>query len=115
MDDKTFRKLSSMLNNSSNTCDNNTFSNFFNSKNTARENSSNSNFDFSNLDFETLNKMKNLMGKFQSNQHSPRVNLLNSLKPYLKPSRKEKLDQYIQFANMISIMETFGNMGDGKK
>lgn len=115
MDDRIFSKLSNMLDNSSNPANNHAFANFLN-HNANKNNKDNiNNFDFSNLDFETINKIKNIMGKFNSNQHSPRTNLLSSLKPYLKPSRREKLDQYIQFANMISIMEAFNNIGDVNK
>ena len=45
----------------------------------------------------------------------PRANLLQCLKPYLKESRKSKVDQYIQLMNMSKIMEVFPFMGGDKK
>lgn len=62
----------------------------------------------SNIDMETLLKMKNIIEKMNS-KSDPRANLLLSLKPYLKESRKEKVDQYINFLKMASIM---GNLND---
>jgi len=44
----------------------------------------------------------------------PRSHLLLSLKPYLKPSRKQKVDQYIQLFNMSSMIENLNPMGGEK-
>lgn len=75
------------------------------SDNTTRSNTSeSSNF---NIDIETLLKMKNVMDKMNNNQNDPRSNLLLSLKPYLKESRKDKLDQYVKLLNMSNIIELF--------
>lgn len=65
-----------------------------------------------NIDFETIMKLKSVMDKMNS-KDDPRAKLLISLKPYLKDSRKNKVDQYIQFFNMSKIMGMFTN-GDGK-
>lgn len=66
----------------------------------------------STIDFETIMKFKSVMDKMNS-KDDPRAKLLISLKPYLKDSRKSKVDQYIQFFNMSKIMGMFTN-GDGK-
>ena len=122
MNDEMFKRLSDMLDNSVNT---GTSSNFdrtnigdtFNNmmsgfaSNNDSNNNNNNGFDFSNIDMETISKIQNIIGKMNANQHSPRSNLLSSLKPYLKPSRQEKLDQYLQFANIASILESFNNSG----
>ena len=39
----------------------------------------------------------------------PRANLLYSLKPYLRESRKSKLDQYVNLLNMTKIAEIMKN------
>ena len=62
----------------------------------------------------TILKIKQVMENMNNNKNNPRSNLLLSLKPYLKPSRKQKVDQYIQLLNMSSIMENFGPMGGEK-
>lgn len=120
MNDEMFKNLSSMLGNSNSSGDfnnviSNFASNFNNSNNNANDdntnNTSNNNFDFSNIDIETIMKMKNIMGAFNSKKDDPRSNLLLSLKPYLKPSRKEKLDQYMKFMNLASMLDTFNTMG----
>ena len=63
------------------------------------------------FDIATIMKMKNLMDSMKSNRDDPRANLLKSLKPYLKESRKEKVDQYIQLFGMGKILEMLGPLG----
>ena len=85
-----------------------------NSSNTSS--SSDSSSSMPNIDFETILKFKNAFDKMNS-KDDPRSKLLLALKPYLKESRKEKVEQYIQLFNMSKIMDVFGhNMGgDGHK
>lgn len=124
MDDNVFNRLSDMLEstkkssnfnsyNNSNIQDtlNNLMSNFTSNNNS---NNGNNHFDFSNIDMETITKIQNIMGKIGSNSQNPRSNLLLSLKPYLKPSKKEKLDQYMQFINIASAIEILNNSGGDK-
>lgn len=66
------------------------------------------------IDPEMLMKMKQVMDKMKGSGEDPRANLLSSLKPYLKDSRKDKVDQYIKMMNMSKVMEIF-NGGDTKK
>ena len=56
--------------------------------------------------------MKTIIDKMNS-KNDPRSNLLESLKPYLKESRRSKIDQYIQLMNMSKVMESF-NMFNGE-
>lgn len=71
--------------------------------NSSRENPNSSD---SGIDFETIMKMKTIFEKMnQTKKDDPRANLLLSLKPYLKNSRKEKVDQYIKLLNMGKIIE----------
>ena len=60
----------------------------------------------------TILKMKSVMDKM-NNSNDPRSNLLYSLKPYLRDSKKEKLDQYANLLNVAKIAELFKN--DGKE
>ncbi len=66
--------------------------------------SSSSNSSTPNIDIETIFKMKSIFEKMNSSE-DPRANLLRSLKPYLKESRKSKVDQYIQLFNMTKVMD----------
>lgn len=82
-------------------------------------NTNNGNFsDFSNMfsgiDMNTILKMKSVMEKMNQKKNDPRSNLLLSLKPYLKQSRQDKVDQYIQLFNMGSILENMNFMGGDK-
>ena len=71
------------------------------------------------IDFETIMKMKTIMDKMKGSGNDPRANLLLSLKPYLKESRKDKIDQYIKLFSMSKVMEVFNNTnmagGDNNK
>ena len=57
------------------------------------------------LDIETIMKIKDIIAKLNSCKDSPRNHLLSSLKPYLENEKKEKLDKYIQIANLLNVME----------
>lgn len=70
----------------------------------------------SNIDIETILKFKNMFDKMNS-KDDPRSKLLMALKPYLKESRKEKLDKYVQLFNISKVIDVFGftTGGDNKK
>ena len=88
--------------------------------NTNKENSqtfggvNNSDNPFSNIDMNTILKMKKILDGMNNNKNNPRSNLLLSLKPYLRPERRSKVDQYINLFNMGSMMENFKSMGGDK-
>lgn len=101
--------FSSMMSNGNNNSNENSES----SKNTNTQNSSNSGgFDFNNIDMNTILKMKSIMEKLNS-KDDPRSNLLYSLKPYLRESKKEKLDQYANLLNIAKLSELFKNDNKG--
>lgn len=64
-----------------------------------------------NFDINMLLKMKSIMDKMNSNKNDPRSNLLHSLKPYLRESRKSKVEQYVQLFNMTKIIDVFNQNG----
>lgn len=72
-----------------------------NSSGSSQENSQSNNF---NLDMNTIMKMKSIMENM-NNKNDPRANLLYSLKPYLRDSKKDKLDQYVNLLNVSKIAE----------
>lgn len=100
---ETINNLMTMLNSHSNDkSDNSTNSN---------ENKEQNN---SGIDFDTIMKFKTIMDKMNS-KDDPRTKLLVSLKPYLKESRKIKVDQYIQFFKMSQVIDMFSKSnGDDK-
>ena len=55
------------------------------------------------FDINTIMKIKNIMDNM-NNKNSPRNQLLMSLKPYLEDEKKEKLEQYIKIANLLSVL-----------
>ena len=85
---------------------------------TQNSNNHNSNNSTSNLNFDmnTIMKMKSIMENM-NNKNDPRANLLYSLKPYLRDSKKDKLDQYVNLLNVSKIAELMNknNNNDEKK
>ena len=91
----------------------NNLGNMINSNNQFTQNSSqNGNL---NLDMNTIMKMKSIMENM-NNKNDPRANLLYSLKPYLRDSKKDKLDQYVNLLNVSKIADFMNqNNNDNKK
>ena len=56
----------------------------------------------------TILKMKSVMEKM-NNSDDPRSNLLYSLKPYLRQTKQEKLDQYVNLLNFSKVAEILKN------
>lgn len=92
----------------------NTFSSLINSSNNKNKDNSKSNGNENNfnIDFETILKMKNIFEKINSTD-DPRSNLLLSLKPYLKESRQNKVEQYIKLFNMSKVVEAINKSSGG--
>ncbi|MBQ2835707.1 MAG: hypothetical protein IJE68_02585 [Clostridia bacterium] len=91
----------------------NNLGNMMNSSNQSNQNSSqNENF---NLDMNTIMKMKSIMENM-NNKNDPRANLLYSLKPYLRDTKKDKLDQYVNLLNVSKIADFMNqNNNDNNK
>lgn len=91
----------------------NNLSSMLNSSNSSNsENSSNKN-NF-NLDMNTILKMKSIMENM-NNKNDPRANLLYSLKPYLRDSKKNKVDQYVNMLNISKIADLMNKPNNDKK
>ena len=61
-----------------------------------------------NMDMNTILKIKTIIDNINT-KDDPRANLLYSLKPYLRESRKSKLDQYVNILNMTKIANIINN------
>ena len=73
------------------------------------------NFDLNNIDMNTIMKISSAFGNMNQNKNDPRANLLNSLKPYLRDNKKEKLDSYVNLLNMSKIAEVLKNTNINKE
>ena len=87
--------------------------------NSGKDNTSNNNtgFDINNIDMNTIMKLSSAFGN-SNNKNDPRANLLNSLKPYLRDSKKSKLDNYMNLLNMskiADILKTTNNLNQNKE
>lgn len=97
--------LNSLANNSSNS------SNSENAKADIRTDFTNN----SGIDIETMMKMQKIMSAMNSSSNNSGANLLRSLKPYLNPSRQEKVDEYIQLFNIEKVINLMNQSGGDKK
>ena len=91
----------------------NNLGNMLNSNNQINS-QSNENTNNFNIDMNTIMKMKSIMDNM-NNKNDPRANLLYSLKPYLRDSKKNKLDQYVNLLNISKIAEAMNKNNDDKK
>lgn len=103
--------LSSMLQ-SNNSASHNNSSNNSNSFNGSNSNSGSSSNNGFNLDPETLMKMTSVINAMNQKDNAG-SNLLHSLKPYLRDSRKDKLDQYANLLNISKIADIMKNEKKG--
>lgn len=87
------------------------FSSNQNNNNDVSSDSSNNDSGFPDIDINMIMKIKSIMDSMKSGPEDPRANLLRSLKPYLKDSRKDKVDQYVQFFKMGKVFEMFNPLG----
>lgn len=106
--------LNSMNNNSNNTSNNSNINSNNNSQNSNQNPSSNN--PFGDFDMNTILKMQKIMSSMNNDKQADyRTNLLMSLKPYLKESRKGKVDQYVQLMKMGKIFEIMNPLGGDNK
>ena len=98
--DSILNMMQSTVNNTSNT-DNNSSNNNASSDGTMPE----------MPDLETIMRIKKIMDSMKATSNDPSINLLSSLKPYLKDEKKSKIDQYIKILNMSKAMSLFTDMG----
>ncbi len=91
----------------SNTCQNNQCE----TNTDTNQSSSQSTNSSTNIDFETIMKLKSIMETL-NNSNNQDSNLLYSLKPYLRKSRQEKLDQYINILKITQVSKLFNNKSD---
>lgn len=111
-------ELKNIVNNMNNSSTANENSSTASSKNVSNNNnsdSSSSDFNFSDIDINTILKMKQVMEAMNSNKDDPRANLLLSLKPYLKKSRQDKVEQYVKLFGIGKAFEAFGSLGGDVK
>jgi len=95
-------------NNDSQHNSNTNFTNNTNNNNTSYNQNTDTSNPFENIDFNTIFKIKNIMN---SQTNDSRTNLLLALKPYLKETRKNKIDTYIKLINMGKILENLDLSG----
>ena len=64
---------------------------------------------FGDIDPNMLFKIQKLISSM--NEDDPKKNLLLSLKPFLRKSRQDKLNEYMTMLTVIKALEVFGSKG----
>lgn len=98
-----FSKMLSNQGNNNQTQETNNYNK--NSTQNNNQNQGTNNFDLNGIDMNTIMKMSSVLGKVKNSKDDPRANLLNSLKPYLRDSKKGQLDNYMNLLNIAKIAE----------
>lgn len=98
-----FSKMLSNQGNNNQTQETNNYNK--NSTQNNNQNQGTNNFDLNGIDMNTIMKMSSVLGKVKNSKDDPRANLLNSLKPYLRDSKKGQLDNYMNLLNVAKIAE----------
>ena len=65
----------------------------------------NSNFEMP--DMETLMKISQIMKAMNSTENNASTNLLYSLKPFLRKSKQNKIEQYVKMLKISSVISEF--------
>ena len=103
--------LSSIIGMFSNKSNSNNNSNINNNSNENFNNSTNLNNDsiFGGIDPATILKFQRVLSSM--NKSDPKKNLLLSLKPFLRKSRQDKLNEYVTMLTIANAIGIFGSKG----
>ena len=66
-----------------------------------------------NIDLNTLMKISSLMQAMNDNRDTPKTTFLKALKPFLKESRRNKLDQATKLIKMTAILKALKENREG--
>ncbi len=64
-------------------------------------------------DIETIMKIKNIMSLLGNQKNDTNATFLNSLKPFLKKERQQKLEQATKFLSVAKAIKLFKDSGIG--
>lgn len=66
------------------------------------------------IDMNTISRFLPLLQELNSPQNSERAQLLYALKPFLRPERRDKIDNALRLARLFHVGKTFfKGLGDG--
>lgn len=73
----------------------------------AQSNNKNTSTNFEMPDVETMMKINQIIKAMNSNTNTASANLLYSLKPFLRKTKQDKIDQYVNMLKLSSIISEF--------
>ena len=82
------------------------------SANSSDKNTENKNNNSDQIDAKTLLQFQKLFHLLNQKTDNKDEQLLRSLKPYLRDSKKEKIDTYIKILHIMKLFEKFQQMGE---
>ena len=78
-------------------------------------NSQNNDSKIPDIDIETMMKLQKIMSQMNNSNDDDMSKLLLSLKPYLRDTKKDKLDEYIKLIKMGKMTQLFNSFGGEQK
>lgn len=63
-------------------------------------------------DMETILRLSKIMKSMNSSENNASANLLNSLKPFLRKTKQEKIDQYVKIMKISSVISEINKDDD---
>lgn len=108
-------EASSTINSSNDTSSNSSNATSNRSSNSTSNNVSDNTSEIPNIDIDTILKMQKIMSSLNSTKNSSGANLLRALKPYLRPNRQAKVDEYINLLGIEKIIDLMNNQNSNKK
>lgn len=79
-----------------------------------QSNSKNTSNNFEMPDVETMMKINQIIKAMNSNANTASANLLYSLKPFLRKTKQDKIDQYVNMLKLSSIISEFNKNNNEK-
>lgn len=107
--------LSSLSQNSNNTSQEDTANSSNNLNNDSSSDNRSGNTQMPNIDIDTMLKMQKIMSSLNNSRNSSGANLLRALKPYLRPNRQAKVDEYINLLGVEQVIGLINNQNGGDK
>ncbi len=64
-------------------------------------------------DMDMFFKLQKIMSLMRNYKNSPQTDFLQSLKPFLKSERRNKVEQAVKLINTVNVIKIFKNMEEG--
>lgn len=103
------KEVSNSSNNTNTTINDFNLNDILSLLNNSKDKNKNNNFNLSDIDPTIFSKIQKILLSLK--KEDPKKDLLNSLKPFLRKSRQDKIGEYITILTLIKAFEAFNDKG----